>query len=160
MCVARKWRLASVRHLLKIASQPSLRRRKSLCPILLTGIVATELKLLEGVGELSLPTDRRFQSSPVCKYWRRKQLSYRRVIKLPSNIKRFNFLEQITKAFYTTYLSLLLRYKSECRGFDSRYHWNFLSTEYFRPHHGPRFDSVSNRNEYQGYLPSVKVAGD
>ena len=36
-----------------------------------------------------------------------------------------------------------LRYKSECRGFDS---WSF------RPHCGSGVDSASNRNEYQEYF--------
>ena len=46
-----------------------------------------------------------------------------------------------------------LRYKSEGRGFDSRWcHWNFSLTQSFRPHCGPGFDSVSNRNEDQEYF--------
>src|SRR5215475_112494 len=46
-----------------------------------------------------------------------------------------------------------LRYKSEGRGFDSRwYHWNFSLTKSFRPQYGPGVDSASNRNEYQGYF--------
>ena len=41
-----------------------------------------------------------------------------------------------------------LRYKSEGRGFDSRWcHWNFS----FIPS-GPGIDSASNRNEYQEYF--------
>ena len=40
-----------------------------------------------------------------------------------------------------------LRYKSECRGFDS-----------FRPHYGPGVDSASNRNEYQDYFLGVEAA--
>jgi hypothetical protein len=46
-----------------------------------------------------------------------------------------------------------LRYKPEGRGFDSRWgHWDFSLTKSFRPQYGPRVNSVSNRNEYQGYL--------
>ena len=42
-----------------------------------------------------------------------------------------------------------LRYKSECRGFYSRWcHWNFS----LRSHYGPGVDSVSSRNEYQEYF--------
>ena len=45
-----------------------------------------------------------------------------------------------------------LRYKSEGRGFDSRwYHWNFSLTQSCRPHYGTGVDSASNRNEYQEY---------
>jgi hypothetical protein len=35
----------------------------------------------------------------------------------------------------------------------------FLLTSFFRPHYGPGVDSVSNRNEYQGYFLGVKAAG-
>ena len=43
-----------------------------------------------------------------------------------------------------------LRYKSEGRGFDSRwFHWNFSLTLSSRPHCDPGVDSASNRNEYQ-----------
>ena len=53
-----------------------------------------------------------------------------------------------------------LRYKSEGRGFDSRWcHWNFPLTKFFWPHYGPAVDSASDRNEYQEYLLGVKVAG-
>ena len=46
-----------------------------------------------------------------------------------------------------------LHYKSEGRGFDSRWcHWNFSLTLSFRPHYGSGDDSVSNRNEYQEYF--------
>ena len=46
-----------------------------------------------------------------------------------------------------------LRYKTEGRGFDSRWcHWNFFLTLFFRPHYGPGVDSASNRNEYQKYF--------
>ena len=46
-----------------------------------------------------------------------------------------------------------LRYKSEGRGFDSRWcHWNFSSTQSFWLHYGPGVDSASNRNEYREYL--------
>ena len=52
------------------------------------------------------------------------------------------------------------RYKSEGRGFDSRWcHWNFSLTLSFRPHYGPGVDSASNRNEYQGCFLGVKAAG-
>jgi hypothetical protein len=30
---------------------------------------------------------------------------------------------------------------------------------YFRPHYGPGVDSVSNKNDYQGYQLEVKAAG-
>ena len=54
----------------------------------------------------------------------------------------------------------LLRYKSEGRGFDSRwYHWNFSMTKSFRPHYGPGVDSASNRNKYQEYFLGLKAAG-
>jgi hypothetical protein len=54
-----------------------------------------------------------------------------------------------------------LRYKTECRRFDSRWcHWNFSLTESFRPHYGPRVDSASNRNEYQEYILGVMGAGE
>jgi hypothetical protein len=46
-----------------------------------------------------------------------------------------------------------LRYKSEGRGFDSRWcHWNFFFFFSFRPHYGAGVDSASNRNEYQEYF--------
>jgi hypothetical protein len=52
-----------------------------------------------------------------------------------------------------------LCYKSDGRGFDSRWcHWNSSLTYFFRPHYGPGVDSVSNRNEYQEYLLGVKAA--
>jgi len=41
-----------------------------------------------------------------------------------------------------------LRYKSEGRGFYSRWsHWSFSLTSSFRPQYGPGVDSDSNRNE-------------
>ena len=53
-----------------------------------------------------------------------------------------------------------LRYKSEGRGFDSRWcHWNFSLTYSFRRHYGPSVGSASNRNEYQEHFVPVKVAG-
>jgi hypothetical protein len=53
-----------------------------------------------------------------------------------------------------------LHYKSEDRGFDSRwYHGTFSFTSSFRPHYGPGIDSASNRNEYQEYFLGVKAAG-
>ena len=46
-----------------------------------------------------------------------------------------------------------LRYKSEGRGFESRWCNRIFSlTQSFRPHHGPGVDSASNRNEYQEYF--------
>ena len=46
-----------------------------------------------------------------------------------------------------------LRYKTEGRGFDSRWcHWNFALVQFFRPHCGPGVDSAANRNEYQDYF--------
>ena len=59
-----------------------------------------------------------------------------------------------------TQLVEALRYKSEGRGFDSRWcHWNFSLTQSFHQHCGPRVDSASNRNEYQEYFLEVKAAG-
>jgi len=53
-----------------------------------------------------------------------------------------------------------LRYKSEGRGFDSRwYHWIISLTQSFRLHYGPGVDSASNRNEYQECFLAVKAAG-
>ena len=47
----------------------------------------------------------------------------------------------------------VLRYKPEDRGFDSRWcHWNFSSTQSFRPHCGPGVNSASNRNEYHEHF--------
>ena len=49
------------------------------------------------------------------------------------------------------------RYKSEGRGFDSRWcHWNFSLTS-FRPRYGPGVDPASNLNEYQEYFLGVKA---
>ena len=46
-----------------------------------------------------------------------------------------------------------LRYKSEGRGFDSRWcQWSYS----FRPHCGPGVDSASNRNEYHEYFLVVE----
>jgi hypothetical protein len=53
-----------------------------------------------------------------------------------------------------------LRYKSEGRGFNSRWcHWNFSLTCSFRQHYVPGVASASNRNEYQEYFLEVKAAG-
>jgi len=53
-----------------------------------------------------------------------------------------------------------LRYKSESRGFDSRWcHWNSSLVQSFRPHYGPGVDSASNRNEYEEYFLGVKTTG-
>jgi hypothetical protein len=53
-----------------------------------------------------------------------------------------------------------LHYKSEGRGFDSRWgHCNFALTYAFRPHYVTGISSASNRNEYQEYLLGVKAAG-
>jgi hypothetical protein len=42
-----------------------------------------------------------------------------------------------------------LRYKSEGRGFASRWvHWDFSLTLSFRPHYGYSIDAAPNRNEY------------
>jgi hypothetical protein len=55
----------------------------------------------------------------------------------------------------------VLCYKSEGRWFDA----SWLSLEFFidmksfRSHYGPRFDSASNRNEYQEHFLGVKAAG-
>jgi len=57
------------------------------------------------------------------------------------------------------YQSVVLRYKSEGRGFDSRwYHCTFSLTKSFRSHYEPGVDSASNRNEYQEYFLRVKQA--
>ena len=46
-----------------------------------------------------------------------------------------------------------LLYKSEGRGFDSRWcHWNFSLTWSFLPYCSPGVDSASNRNEYQEHF--------
>ena len=53
-----------------------------------------------------------------------------------------------------------LRYKSEGRGFDSRWcDCNFSLTHSSRPHYGSGVDSASNINEYQAYILGVKAAG-
>ena len=50
-----------------------------------------------------------------------------------------------------------LRYEPEGRGFDSQWGiWDVSFTESFLPRYGPAFDSVSNRNEYQGYCLVVE----
>ena len=49
------------------------------------------------------------------------------------------------------------RYKPEGRGFDSR--WDFSLTSSFWPHYDSGVDSVSKRNEYQGYFLGVNGAG-
>ena len=55
-------------------------------------------------------------------------------------------------------VQVALRYKSEGRGFDSRWSlWN--SSLIFRPRYGRGVDSVSNRKEYQEYFLGVKAAG-
>jgi hypothetical protein len=47
-----------------------------------------------------------------------------------------------------------LRYKPECRGFDSRWgYWHFPLTKFFRPHYGPKFGSVCNTNEHHWVSP-------
>jgi hypothetical protein len=51
-----------------------------------------------------------------------------------------------------------LRYKLECRGFDSR--WCSLDlplTKSFRPHYGLGIDSASNTNEYREYFLGLKA---
>ena len=46
------------------------------------------------------------------------------------------------------HLLMAMCYKPEGRVFYSRWcHWNFSSTQSFRPHYGPRVDPSSNRNE-------------
>jgi hypothetical protein len=46
-----------------------------------------------------------------------------------------------------------LSYKTDGGGLDCRYYrWKFSLTQFFRPHHITRVDSVSNRNKYQGYF--------
>ena len=58
-----------------------------------------------------------------------------------------------------TQLVETLRYKTEVRGFDSRWcHWNFSFPYSFRPHYVPGVDSASNRNEYEEYFLVVKAA--
>jgi hypothetical protein len=48
-------------------------------------------------------------------------------------------------------LVVVLRYKPEGHGFDSRWcHWNFSLTWSNRPHYGPGVGSVSNTNEVGG----------
>ena len=60
--------------------------------------------------------------------------------------------------------SLLLIYCTiyvlECDGFDIQWgHWDFSLTYSFWLHYGPRVDSASKRNQYQGYLLGVKATG-
>ena len=72
----------------------------------------------------------------------------------------FNNLSKINWGHAVAYLVEALRYKSEGRGFDSRWcHWNFSLTKSFRPQYGPGVDSASNRNEYQGCFLGVKAVG-
>jgi len=55
--------------------------------------------------------------------------------------------------YAVTQLAEAQRYKSEGRGFDSRWcHWNFSLAQSFHPHYGPGVDSTPNRNEYQQYF--------
>jgi len=52
-----------------------------------------------------------------------------------------------------------LRYKSEGRGFDSRWcHWNFSLTKFFLPHYGLGVNSASKRNEYHEHFLRIKTA--
>jgi len=45
------------------------------------------------------------------------------------------------------------RYKTEGRGFDSRWcHWNFSLTQSFWTHYGTGVDPASNRNKYRECL--------
>jgi hypothetical protein len=53
-----------------------------------------------------------------------------------------------------------LRYKTEGRGFNSRwFHWNFSLTLSFPSHYDPEIDSTSYTSEYQEYFLGVKAAG-
>ena len=53
-----------------------------------------------------------------------------------------------------------LRYKSEGRGFDSRWsHWNFSLTLSFRPHYGPGVDTASKEMSTRNISWAVKAAG-
>jgi hypothetical protein len=53
-----------------------------------------------------------------------------------------------------------MSYRPEGCGIDAwRCYWNFSLTESFQLHYGPGVDSVSHRNEYQGYLLGVMAAG-
>jgi len=55
--------------------------------------------------------------------------------------------------------NIALCYKPAGRRFNSRWcHGNFSMTS-LRLHYGPRFNSASNRNEYQVYFLGVKAAG-
>ena len=55
-----------------------------------------------------------------------------------------------------TQLVEALCYKSESRGFDSRWcHWSFFIDLSLRPHYGPGVDTASNRNEYQEFFLGV-----
>jgi hypothetical protein len=55
--------------------------------------------------------------------------------------------------------AVALCYKSEGRGFDSRWgHWIFKLTS-FQPHCDPGVDSVSNRNEFEEYSWWQRAAG-
>jgi len=55
----------------------------------------------------------------------------------------------------------LLYYKSEGRGFDSRWwNWNFfIDIKSFQSHYGPGVDSASDRNEYQEHFLGVNATG-
>jgi hypothetical protein len=63
-------------------------------------------------------------------------------------LKQMLYLE---RGYAVAQLVEALSYKSEGRGFDSRWcHCNFPSTESFRPHYDLGVDS--NRNEYLKYF--------
>jgi hypothetical protein len=52
-----------------------------------------------------------------------------------------------------------LRYKSEGRGFNSRWFYWIFSLTFFRPHYARWVDSAFNRNEYQECFVGLKAAG-
>ena len=78
-----------------------------------------------------------------------------------SSVLEFGFQLYILLGHAVAQLIEALRYKSEGRGFDSRWrHWNFfLLTLSSRLHYGSGVDSASNRKEYQEYFLGVEAAG-
>ena len=93
-------------------------------------------------------------------------LSFSNLSFVPIILHSFGLIAVLFLYFLTLFLHMgdavaqsleSLPYKSEGHGFDSRWcHWTFSLTQSFRPHCGPRVDSVSNRNEYQEYFLGSK----
>ena len=86
-----------------------------------------------------------------------KTMNITRVWHCKVRVSSLQYIYSPTRYTAVAQLVEALRYKSEGRGFDSRWcHWNFSLTLSFRPHCGPGVDSASNRNEYQEYFLGVK----